>query len=74
MHPQEMNFATPGQDASNMGMGMQMSMTGGDQNTEGDSAAHHKEMPTYTAMKMKGLPFSVTREDIISFFQGCNLL
>ena len=31
-------------------------------------------MPSFTAMKMKGLPFSVTREDIISFFQGCNLL
>ena len=27
-----------------------------------------------TSLKMKGLPFSVRREDILNFVQGCNLL
>ena len=30
--------------------------------------------PPLTAMKMKGLPYSVTREDILSFFQGSNII
>ena len=30
--------------------------------------------PPMTSLKMKGLPFSVTREEILTFFQGTNML
>lgn len=30
--------------------------------------------PPMTCLKMKGLPFSVTRQDIFNFFAGCNLI
>lgn len=49
-----------------MGMGMGMSM--------GSGEMPMPQGPPMTCLKMKGLPFSVTREDILNFFQGCNLL
>ena len=56
--PQDMQFATPNQQSS------QMAMDGG--------AAQNA--PPMTSLKMKGLPFSVTREEILTFFQGTNML
>lgn len=30
--------------------------------------------PPMISLKMKGLPFSVTRDEILSFFQGTNMI
>ncbi len=30
--------------------------------------------PPLTAMKMKGLPFSVTRQEILKFYEGHNMI
>ena len=61
--PQEQTFATPGQDLQNLEIGMNLS----------GNVQSANQVPLMTCIKMKGLPFSVKREDIINFFQGCNL-
>ena len=30
--------------------------------------------PIMTSLKMKGLPFTVTRDEILNFFQGSNMI
>lgn len=45
--------------------------------TGGSQAAAAMSAPaenTCTAMKLKGLPFSVTREDVLKFFEGYGML
>ena len=59
--PQEQQFATPGSmDQQNLDMGVKMSA----------AAPMMHAPPAFNAIKMKGLPFSVTRDEIIQFFTG----
>ena len=39
-----------------------------------DAQTPAQQAPSTNAMKMKGLPFSVQREDILNFFQGYNMV
>ena len=57
--PQDMQFSTPGQN-ENMVMG-------------GDSGAA-TQAPPMTSLKMKGMPYSVTRDEIINFYAGSNVI
>lgn len=38
------------------------------------AASDSQNQQSYIAMKMKGLPFSVTKQDILTFFEGYNLV
>ena len=64
-------FSTPGQgqDGQQNMDNMPMAMSPGPM-----GAAQQQPGPSMTAMKMKGLPFSVTRQDILNFFQGENMI
>lgn len=52
-----------------MNMGMQMSQSPG-----GGQAAAFKQEPQHFAIKMKGLPFTVKRDDIVNFFSGHKII
>ena len=58
--PQEMSFQTPSQ-----GYGAAAAMDSGAMGNP-----MHAQQPPLVAMKMKGLPFSVQRQDIVNFFTG----
>ena len=63
--PQDMQFSTP--DQQNLDAGMAMS--GGHQ-----GGPPQKPYVPMNSMKMKGLPFTVTREEILNFFANTNLI
>lgn len=48
-----------------------MDNMGAQNNPDGGPAMN---VPTMTCLKMKGLPYSVTLENILSFFQGHNII
>lgn len=72
-----MQFATPGVDQNNLNMAMQMSAGVGQPGVAGGAAgqaATFKQEVQHFAIKMKGLPFTVKRDDIVNFFAGHNIV
>lgn len=58
-------FPTAGQEPANLDQAMQAQAA--------SNQGPVMQAPTVTSLKMKGLPYTVTREEILNFFQNCSL-